>query len=191
MAAAGLPPDGGAIRLLTLPRVLGYVFNPLSIYFIDGADGRLRAILWEVSNTFGGRHSYVIPVPAEDKAEVRQSCAKKLHVSPFLGMDMSYAFRVTPPARRTLVSIIGSDAKGATLVAAMNGERAPLDDRALLRAFARVPFMTLKVMGAIHWEALKLWLKGVALRSGPSQPETPATYVAAVAPLTRDAVRHP
>jgi len=177
LASAGMEPDGGAIQLLTLPRILGYVFNPLSVYFIRRADGGLRAILWEVSNTFGGRHSYLIPVAYPMATTIRQGCAKEMHVSPFLDMDMNYAFRVTPPAERALVSIIASDAEGALLVAAMNGERRALDDLALVKAFASVPFMTLKVIVTIHWEALRLWLKGAGFRSSPPPPPTPVTYL--------------
>ena len=168
MAAAGLAPDSGAIQALTLPRVCGYVFNPLSVFIIRSIEGGLRAILWEVSNTFGERHAYLIPVADPDARTLRQSCAKKLHVSPFLEMDMTYTFRVIPPAARTLVSIIAADAEGATLIATLNGVRRELSDAALVRAFARVPFMTLKVIVAIHWEALWLWLKGVRFRSRPA-----------------------
>lgn len=183
MAAAGLAPDGGAIRLLTLPRILGYVFNPLSVVFVHGADGGLRAILWEVSNTFGQRHAYLIPVADPDSRAIRQSCAKTLHVSPFLEMDMTYSFRVAPPAARTLVSIVAADAEGALLVAVMNGERRELGDGALLRAFARVPFMTLKVILAIHWQALRLWLKGMRFRTSPPPPAAAVTF--APAPFAR------
>ena len=98
MLAAHLVPDGGAIRVLTLPRILGYVFNPLSVYFLHRATGGLHAILWEVSNTFGERHSYLIPVEDPRALAIRQACAKALHVSPFLEMEMNYSFRVTPPA---------------------------------------------------------------------------------------------
>jgi hypothetical protein len=175
MAAGGMAPDGGAIAVLTLPRIFGYVFNPLSVYFIRAADGGLRAILWEVSNTFGARHAYLIPAADPRASAIRQTCAKRLHVSPFLDMDMTYAFRVTPPGARTLVSIIGSDSAGAMLVAAMNGERRELTDGALLRAFARVPFMTLKVIAAIHWEAMWIWGKGVRVRPSPLPPETAVT----------------
>jgi DUF1365 family protein len=167
MAAAGLTPDGGAIQVLTLPRICGYVFNPLSVFFVRCAKGGLRAILWEVSNTFGGRHVYLIQVADAYSFALRQSCAKTLHVSPFLEMDMTYSFRVAPPAARTLVSIIAADARGAKLVATMHGERRKLEDAALLSAFVRVPFMTLKVILAIHWEALRLWLKGIAFHASP------------------------
>jgi uncharacterized protein len=176
LMAAGMAPDGGSIQLLTLPRIFGYVFNPLSVYFARRADGGLRAILWEVSNTFGERHSYLIPVIDGHAATIRQTCAKELHVSPFLDMNMTYRFRVAPPAARTTVSIVCADAGGAVIVAAMNGERRELDDRALLAAFARVPFMTLKVIVTIHWEALRIWLKGVGFRSNPPPPPAPVTF---------------
>lgn len=176
MTEAGLTPDGGRIELLTLPRVLGFVFNPLSIYFIHGADGPLRAILWEVSNTFGERHSYLIPVGSPEAAAIRQTCRKRLHVSPFLDMDMTYRFRVAPPKARMAVSITGADREGVMIVAAMNGERRALDDGALFRAFSAVPFMTLKVVAAIHWEALRLWLKGARFRPSPPPPPAPVTF---------------
>ena len=184
LVAAGLEPDGGVIQLLTLPRILGYVFNPLSVYFIRRADGGLRAILWEVSNTFGECHSYLIPVADPSAKTIRQSCVKELHVSPFLDMDMTYAFRVAPPAERALVSIIASDAEGALLVAAMNGERRALDDVSLIKTFARIPFMTLKVIVTIHWEALRLWLKGAGFRTSPEPPRAPVTYLPPPAPRT-------
>jgi len=183
MMAAGLAPDGGAIQVLTSPRICGYVFNPLSVFFIRGVEGGLRAILWEVSNTFGERHAYLLPVADPESPALRQSCAKKLHVSPFLAMDLTYNFRVAPPAARTLVSIIAADAEGAMLVARMNGERRELGDGALLRAFGSVPFMTLKVVFAIHWEALRLWFRGVGFRASPPPPETAVTF--APAPLAR------
>ena len=182
LAVAGLAPDGGAIRLLTLPRICGFVFNPLSVIFVHRPDGGLRAILWEVSNTFGGRHCYLVPVADANGSAIRQRCKKILHVSPFLDMDLTYDFRVTPPEDRTMVSIVCADAAGTLLVAAMHGERRELSDRALLLAFARVPFMTLKVIGAIHWEALRLWLKGVGLRSNPPSPQWPVTYTPAKIP---------
>jgi len=182
MAEAGLAPDGGRIALLTLPRILGFVFNPLSTYFIHGLDGKLRAILWEVSNTFGERHSYLLPVDDPEAAAIRQSCRKQLHVSPFLDMDMTYRFRVAPPKARMTVSITGSDVEGVMIVAAMNGERRRLDDRALIGAFASVPFMTLKVVATIHWEALRLWFKGARFRPSPPPPAAPVSFAPREAP---------
>ena len=179
LASAGLAPDGGAIRLLTLPRVLGFVFNPLSVYFIHRGDGALRAILWEVSNTFGERHSYLIPVTDPEARAIRQTCAKRLHVSPFLDMDMTYHFRVAPPGERMLVSILAADKEGTMIATAMNGVREEITNRGLLSAFVSIPLMTLKVVIAIHFEALWLWLKGVGFRHGPQAPTTPVSYLPA------------
>ena len=105
LAAAGLALDGGRILLLSLPRILGYAFNPLSLYFCHQADGALVAMLYEVRNTFGQRHTYVIPVATEANGLVRQRCQKAFYVSPFLDMDMNYEFRVVPPAERIAVAI--------------------------------------------------------------------------------------
>ncbi len=176
MAEAGLTPDGGAIRLLTMPRILGYAFNPLSVYFCYGQDNALRATLYEVSNTFGQRHSYL--VPTEDLELVSQSAPKRFYVSPFLDMDLTYAFRVRPPADRVSVSIHCDDLSGTVLAAALTGRRRAISDAALARVFLTHPLLTLKVMGGIHWEALRLWLKGVGLRNRPPPPERPITVVA-------------
>ena len=168
MAAAGLTPDGGAIRLLTLPRILGYVFNPLSVYFISAPTAGCGRSCGRSSNTFGERHAYLIPVADPEAPGDPAECAKQLHVSPFLDMDMTYRFRVAPPAERTTVTIIGADAEGAMLVAAMNGARREFGDGALLGAFASVPFMTLKVVVAIHWEALRHLAEGRPLPRRPA-----------------------
>ncbi len=98
LLAAGISLDGGAIRLLCMPRIFGYGFNPLSIYFCHRRDGALVALLYEVRNTFGERHRYLIPVGASDDAVIRQSCDKCFYVSPFLDMSLRYDFRVVPPA---------------------------------------------------------------------------------------------
>ena len=89
--------SGGPIRLLTLPRILGYAFNPLSIYFCHRRDQSLSATLYEVNNTFGQRHSYLIPVPADVEEPIRQQSLKSFHVSPFMTTDMAYSFSVAPP----------------------------------------------------------------------------------------------
>ena len=94
---AGMEPDGGAIRLLCYPRIFGYAFNPLSVYFCYARDGALRAILYEVCNTFKERHTYVIPVTDTERPVIRQSCDKALYVSPFIGMKSNYNFRIVPP----------------------------------------------------------------------------------------------
>ena len=181
LSAAGIALDGGAIRLLCLPRVLGYVFNPLSLYFCHRPDGGLVAILYEVSSTFGERHTYLIPTDGS-LDEVRQSAAKRLHVSPFMDMDLSYDFRVQPPGDKVRVVIDTHDAEGLLLAASFAGRRRELTDRNLLSACATHPLLTLKVVAAIHWEALKLVLKGVRLRGGPPAPDA-SVSVGAARPL--------
>lgn len=168
LAAVGVDLAGGAVRLLTMPRVLGYVFNPISVYYCHAADGRLAAVSYEVTSTFGERHCYDLPVAdegGEDKV-FRQSCAKALYVSPFLGMEMRYRFRGGTPAERVALTIGCDDVKGPLLTASLWGRRRPLADRALVGTALAFPLMTLKVVVAIHWEALILWLKGVPVTLG-------------------------
>ena len=180
LARASITLEGGAIRLLCFPRVLGYVFNPLSIYFCHHRDGSLRAILYEVSNTFGEQHSYLIPVQAGAGEMVSQSCAKEFYVSPFMAMECRYGFRLAPPGERLAVNIRQTDRDGLILHANLEGERAPLDDATLARAFLRYPLMTLKVIGGIHWEALKLWRKGLRPLPHPAPPRDAVTICEAM-----------
>jgi uncharacterized protein len=177
---AGLP-TGGAVRLLALPRLLGYAFNPLSVWFCDAPDGALQAIVYEVNNTFGERHSYLIEVDADQRRahRVEQRSSKRLFVSPFLGMALHYRFRIEPPRERLSVGVsVHDDADGAAVLnARLDAARTPLTDAALLRAFFGYPLLTLKVIAAIHWEALRLWLKGARLHQRPPAPEQPVTVV--------------
>lgn len=173
---AGIDLHGGAIRVLCMPRVLGFVFNPISVHFCYGRDDALKAILYEVHNTFRQRHSYLIGVPSNtEPATVDQSCAKRFYVSPFMDLAMTYRFKVRPPDKHVGVVIAGDDADGPLIVASLEGERQPLSDAALLRQFFALPLLTLKVVAAIHWEALRLWLKGVPLVPRPAPPETSVT----------------
>ncbi|NJC42547.1 hypothetical protein GGQ87_002842 [Brevundimonas alba] len=160
LAAIGVDLGGGAIRLLTMPRVFGFVFNPISVYYCQAADGRLAAISYEVTSTFGERRWYDLAVTATDDV-FRQTCAKSLYVSPFLGMEMQYRFRGRAPADRVALTVGCADARGTVLTASLWGERRPLTDGALAKTAVTFPLMTLKVLAAIHWEALLLWLKGV------------------------------
>lgn len=174
LRAAGLP-TGGAIRLLTLPRLLGHVFNPLSVWFCHAPDGALSALIYEVNNTFGQRHSYLIPVGDPAATTIEQQIDKRLHVSPFNGMDMEYRFRVAPPADAVSVGVNVHDAEGALLLTRLDGRRRALSDAALLRVFFSHPLLTLKVVAAIHWEALRLWLKRVPVHALPPAPERDIT----------------
>lgn len=175
MRAAGVTPDGGAIRLLAMPRLLGHVFNPLSVWFCHARDGALAVVIYEVNNTFGQRHSYVLPVAASDGAEIRHSAPKNFHVSPFMALDMTYNFRVLPPGETLRIAITGRDGDGALIHAALHAERRPLTDAALLRAACSQPLMTLKVVAGIGWEALLLWAKGVPVHKLPPAPASPVT----------------
>jgi DUF1365 family protein len=188
LAAAGIDLDGGPIRLLCMPRILGFVFNPISVYYCHRRDGALAALLYEVHNTFGQRHSYLIAVAGDGRQPLEQRCEKDFYVSPFMDMDIRYRFRVQPPGARVTLAIEGSDAQGPVIVASLAGEREALTDAALLRAFVLFPLMTLKVVAGIHWEAAKLWLKGLRLRPRPPAPE-PVTIVEPRSAVSRQQLR--
>lgn len=169
----GVDIGSGAIRLLTMPRVLGYVFNPISLYYCHRPDGALAAMIYEVTSTFRERRAYVLPVAPEDGrvGRIDQATGKGLYVSPFMDMDMRYAFKGAVPDDRLNLAIDGLDSQGLLIATAMRGRRRALSDRALLAAMAAMPLLTIKVVAAIHWEALKLWLKGVPLtRKPPAEP---------------------
>ncbi|WP_310538570.1 DUF1365 domain-containing protein [Phenylobacterium sp.] len=176
LAAAGIP-SGGPVRLLCMPRILGGVFNPLSVYFCHRPDGALSAILYEVSNTFGDRHSYLIP--AHGAGVIEQEAPKSFYVSPFMDMDLAYAFRIAPPGEAVSITVDVHDAEGRLLAANFAGQRAELTDAAIWKAWLSHPLMTLGVMAAIHWEALKIWRKGEKLRPRPKAPGAPVTVVPA------------
>lgn len=165
----GVDIGSGAIRLLTMPRVLGYVFNPISLYYCHRPDGALAAMIYEVTSTFRERRAYVLPVAPEDGrvGRIDQATGKGLYVSPFMDMDMRYAFKGSVPDERLDLAIDGLDSQGLLIATAMRGRRRALGDRALLAAMAAMPLLTIKVVAAIHWEALKLWLKGVPLTRKP------------------------
>lgn len=176
MTGAGLAPDGGPIRLFCMPRILRYTFNPLSVYFCHDQAGRLVAILYEVSNTFGERHSYLLPVAQETDGTVRQQVKKGFFVSPFMDMALTYGFRVRPPENRYQLSITVSDPDGPVLTAVHRAERIALTDRNLAHAFLSFPMVTMKVVAGIYWEAAKIWVKGVPLYRKPAPPVEAVTY---------------
>ncbi|MGE0746773.1 MAG: DUF1365 domain-containing protein [Rhodospirillales bacterium] len=170
LARAGIDAGGGRIILVCQPRVLGYVFNPISIYYCTGRDGRPSAVLYEVNSTFGDRHTYLFAIDPATEGVFSHACAKRMHVSPFIGMAARYAFRTAPPADVLRLAIRETDAEGVLLTATMHGARRPLDDRSIAAALARFPLSTMKVMAGIHWEALKLWLKGAPFHRRPAPP---------------------
>jgi DUF1365 family protein len=150
----------GAKRVLCYPRLFGYVFNPLSVWFCHGDDGSLAAIVYEVHNTFGERHAYVLPV--EDNSRViRQACEKEFDVSPFLSMACHYRFMIRAPQDDVLIAINETESGKPVLTATFAGRRKPLTDASLFVMLLQHPLMTLKVIAAIHFEALRLMLKGV------------------------------
>lgn len=175
--AAGIDTGGGPIRLLCMPRILGYGFNPLSVFFCHRKDGSLAAILYEVHNTFGERHTYLIPVADDGGPTVHQQCDKDFYVSPFLDMAMRYDFRVAPPGERVSVAIRGDDDDGPMIVAALSGNRTDLTDGALLKLLVTHPLLTFKVIAGIHWHALRMILKGFRLYRRPQPAPTPTIPV--------------
>ncbi|MDX1442145.1 MAG: DUF1365 domain-containing protein [Gammaproteobacteria bacterium] len=172
LARKGIGLDGGKIELLCFPRVLGFVFNPLSLWFCHHRDGSLRAVIYEVRNTFGEKHHYLVAEP--DGSALREgtvySVKKQFHVSPFIGMGMEYRFTIAAPGQQMRVLIDEYEEGERMLVATLSGHRVPLTDMQLLRAFFAVPLMTIKVVAMIHWQALKLWLRGARFHRKPEPP---------------------
>ena len=174
LANAGIHLDGGPIRLLAFPRVLGYVFNPLSVWYCYDTDSQLRAVLHEVRNTFGDRHVYVVPI--RDERDMRHSFPKRLHVSPFNDMDQTYHFSITDPGAHLSIGIEQRDADGTMFRAGMRLHRLPLTDLNLFRLFVTRPLVTGKVIVGIHWQALRLWLKGARYHRRP-EPTAPTVTI--------------
>lgn len=202
LAGAGISAGGGR-QVLCYPRILGYVFNPLSVWFCRDSGGALKAVIYEVHNTYDERHAYVMPVPQsslpdsdipehrpgnarpDDSASakdgpsisvrpcdpkiVRHGCAKDFYVSPFLSRDCRYQFRIRPPGSDVAIAIHQEEGGLPILNASFAGARRALNDRALLRMLALYPLMTVKVVLAIHFEAVRLMLKGI--RRHPHAPK--------------------
>jgi DUF1365 family protein len=176
LVLAGLGSDIGAIRLLCMPRVFGYVFNPISVYFCHRRDGSLIATLYEVNNTFGGRHLYLIAAPESD-GWIAQRCPKRLHVSPFNDMGLTYKFRVRPPGAEMAFNVNAHDDGGLLLATGFIGRRAEFTDRRLRSLIFAYPLLTFKVILGIHFEAFRLLLKGLRLRPSPPSPPEPASII--------------
>lgn len=160
LAENGLGDCGARIELLAYPRIAGAVFNPLSVYYCYRACGMLGAVIHEVTNTFGERVNYVIPVDAVHNGVVVQAGQKSMSVSPFTHGRGAYGFRLTVPEDTVAVGVSLRDGEGPIIKTHFAGERAVLTSAEVMRQFWRTPFLTQRVVGAIHWEALKLWWKG-------------------------------
>ena len=167
LAREGLGQFGAKILFMATPSVLGYAFNPISFYFCYDVAGRLGAILHQVKNTFGDQIGYLMPVALEGSV-IRQAVQKRMHVSPFFDMEGGYRFALTPPAKKFTVSIqYGAEVK--RLTATMQLQSRPFSDRALLRLLLQMPLTPMKVMAAIHWQALKLFLRGARFHAAPAE----------------------
>jgi len=175
--ANGIDAANGEICLQTFPRMLGYVFNPVSFWLCHDPAGGLRAVLCEVSNTFGERHNYLLahadqrPIEAGDWLTVR----KAFHVSPFCEVRGSYRFQFSLLDGSCAIRIDHDDGDGILLATAVRGTARPLTTRALCGAFLLYPWMTLRVIGRIHWQALRLWRKGVPFFRKPLPPAQETT----------------
>jgi DUF1365 family protein len=177
LAGAGLSVADGEVWLQTFPRVLGYVFNPVSFWFCHDREGSLRAIVCEVNNTFGERHCYLLAHPDARSIHAGEelSVRKVFHVSPFFPVSGGYRFRFSASEQRALARIDYHDDAGALLHTSVSGEAVPYTPRAMLAAFFSHPWMTVGVVARIHWQALRLWLKRVPIFSKPVPPVEPIT----------------
>ena len=183
---AGVDPAPLRVRVLCYPRILGYVFNPLTVYFCEDADGHTAAVMYQVNNTMGERHTYVIPTSEAAATPHRHTCEKAMYVSPFTPMRSRYDFTIVPPGKDVCVVIKQSDDEGPLLNASFTGQARPLTDRSLLGAVVRHPLMTVKVIGGIHLEAFRLWRKGVPVFRHEPQPRGDVSIINPVGPKTRN-----
>ena len=148
------------VKLLCYPRILGYVFNPLSVFYIYDINEKIICILYEVKNTFGEQHTYVFKVD-NDQNHYQHNCSKKFHVSPFIEMNCKYFFRLLKPGQKISVIIDQYQSGEKILYASQDGLRVDFTTKELIKSYLKHPLMTLKIISAIHFEAFKLWVKGI------------------------------
>ena len=148
------------IKLLCYPRILGYVFNPLSVFYIYDVENKLKCILYEVKNTFGEQHTYIFKVDNDQKL-YQHNCSKKFHVSPFIEMNCKYFFRLLKPGEKISVIIDQYQTDEKILYASQDGQRVDFNTKELIKSYFKHPLMTFKIISAIHFEAFKLWIKGI------------------------------
>jgi len=171
LAEHGIELAGGRIRLLTMPRFLGHAFNPLSVWYCEHRDGSPRAVLLEVRNTFGEHHHYLLHENgARLQWPVRAEKRKRFHVSPFIDMKPRYVFRIGAPGSCLHLTINEYEDGKQLLVASQAGRALDFNDRALLRILFTMPWATAKVLLLIHWQALKIWVRGGKFHRKPEPP---------------------
>ncbi|WP_417415609.1 DUF1365 domain-containing protein [Hoeflea sp.] len=172
LADAGLDQPAARIELACYPRIFGQGFNPLSVYYAYDNDGQPLALVYEVRNTFGENHTYVCRIEDGDltPAGIRQSRSKLFYVSPFVEMDARYDFRMNLPGEQLKWRIMETDQSGPLLAATYNGARRAMSSESILACLLQIPLLTWKIVGGIHYEALKLWLKGMRYVPRPAPP---------------------
>jgi DUF1365 family protein len=148
------------IKILCYPRIFGFVFNPLSVFYVYNLEGQLISILYEVKNTFGEQHTYIFKV-LKDSNLIQNNCSKKFHVSPFIEMNCNYFFRLLKPGNKISVIIDQYDSEDKVLYASQDGIRSDFNTKQLIKSYLKHPIMTFKIIIAIHYEAFKLWAKGI------------------------------
>ena len=162
LKGAGIKDQEINIKLLCYPRIFGYVFNPLSVFFVYDKSKSLIAILYEVKNTFGEQHTYIFQINSYQNL-IENNCVKKFFVSPFMDLKSEYFFKILIPGNKLSVVIDQRDSEGKLLFASQDGKRCELTSKNLLFSYLKHPLMTFKIISAIHFEALRLWLKGIKL----------------------------
>lgn len=170
LTEAGLADCAARVELLAIPRLFGWVFNPISLFLCRRADGALGTVIYEVKNTFGDQHAYVARI--DGAATATHGATKRLHVSPFFDMAGGYRFALSDTEDRFSLVIRYGTQDTPRLIATISGRYAPASTPALLGAMVRMPLVTLKVIAMIHWQALKLWRRGARFHRKPA--DTPA-----------------
>lgn len=174
--AANIDLAGGRIRLLCMPRLFGYAFNPISLWYCEHADGSLRAVITEVRNTFGEKHCYLLASNGEPMPYMQPYETEKcFHVSPFFDLVGRYRFTLSEPTEKLRVLIHETREGLPILDATLAAERRTLSDGNVLKQVLMLPLMTFKVVAGIHWEALKIWLRGARFHTKPAAPKLDVT----------------
>jgi uncharacterized protein len=166
LAVNGEEPDGGTVTMLANARVLGHLFNPISIFWCHGADGALRAVIAEVHNTYGERHCYLLHPDGGGRART----SKEFFVSPFNAVDGSYRMSLPEPAGKLAVAVVLERAGRKPFTATMTGVRRTATPRSILAAALAVPLAPLRVVLQIHWQGIKLWARGLPIINRPHHP---------------------